>query len=333
VPVSDKGRATREQALTEAFRNMLVQVSGYSGVLEDPAVTEALDSVDRYVRQFRYRTREPGPESPEPLGFWVQFDSTGVEQLLRRHDLPVWSSARPVMLVWLAVEENGKRRLVGAGDTHYAPLLKAQSAIRGLPLRLPLLDLTDKTQLRPGDVWGDFRGAILAASERYEAQAVLAGRLYRRPSGKWQVRWALYQGGEAVHWENGGPDLKEVLGAGIDASADTISLRYTRAYGERSESTITLRVQDIANLEDYSRALRYLGSVSGVEQVRVMEMGPDYTLFRLWLDGSSNSVIQALALGDALVAEPGSAEQEETGPNSAERKTGLGTQHVYRLLK
>lgn len=321
VPVSDNGGATRQQALLKAFREVLVKVSGYGGVLDDPAVAEVVSKADRYVQQFRYRDRPGGK-----LNLWVRFNSTGVEQLLQGHNLPVWGGARPVMAVWLAVEENGVRRLVGNGDSTYAPALVSEAAARGIPLRLPLLDLTDRSNVSSSDIWGDFRSTILAASKRYDAQAVLTGRLHKGRSGGWQVRWALYGDGEPVRWDDSGSDLWPMLASGIDAGVDTISLRYTRTYGDAGQTAIQLRVEDISGLQDYNRALHYLESVSGVARVEVTEMGADYATFKLDPSGSRGSAIQALSLGDVL------DEVHDVGgmdPLPAE----MGTELVYRLLK
>lgn len=323
VPVSDKGETARRQAVLDAFRDILVKVSGYSGVLDDPAVAEAVGNADRYVQQFRYRERKL---AGEPFAFWVQFNGAGVEQLLQSNNLPVWGSSRPVMMVWLAVEESGVRELIGTGDRTYAPALQAGAAARGIPLRLPLLDLTDRSNISASDVWGDFRSTIMDASRRYDAQMVLTGRLYQGRSGGYRVRWALYGQGEPVYWEDWGPDSRKLMSSAIDAAGDSVSLRYSQNQGGAGASSLVLRVEDISNLRDYNRALQYLERLNGVAAVEVTEMGAGHSTFRLELSGARSSVIQALALGEML------AEVQYAG-GMDEPTAGTGTELVYRLLK
>lgn len=323
VPVSDKGETARHQAVLDAFRDVLVKASGYGGVLDDPAVAEAVGNAERYVQQFRYRERRL---AGKPLVFWVQFNGTSVEQLLQTQNLPVWGNSRPVMLTWLAVEENGIRELVGTGDTAYAPALQSGAAARGIPLRLPLLDLTDRSNISASDVWGDFRGTIMEASRRYDAQVVLTGRLYRGRSGGYRVRWALYGQGEPVYWEDWGPDSGKLLRSAIDAAVDSVSLRYTQNHGQAGVSSIRLRVEDISNLQEYNRALRYLEGLNGVAGVEVTEMGAGRATFRLDLSGTRSSVVQALALGEVL-------DEVQHAGGMDEPPAGTGTELVYRLLK
>src|SRR5690606_10007099 len=146
-------------------------------------------------------------------------DHAAINALLRSHHLPVWGSIRPATLLWLAVEEHGRRRLVSANDTEtVAATVVAVAERRGLPVHFPLLDLQDLRRIQPSDVWGDFRDVIESASARYNAQVILSGAL-ARDGDDYRARFTLYLDGNALRWESRGR-LDEVIAAGVGYATD-----------------------------------------------------------------------------------------------------------------
>ena len=62
-----------------------------------------------------------------------------------------------------------------------------------MPIVFPLLDTTDLQSVTFSDIWGGFDEAILYASERYDANSILIGRI--RPSSSQRSRWTYYFAG------------------------------------------------------------------------------------------------------------------------------------------
>lgn len=316
VAVASQGAEERQEALRAAFEVVLTKVSGYGAVILQPALGEALAAPDRYVQQFLYR--EPAVPGQTGLSFWARFDSAAVNALLRRHQLPVWGAVRPATLLWLAVEERGQRRLVGANDPGMvAAKVAARADRRGLPVHFPLLDLQDLRRIRPADVWGDFRDVIQTASERYNAQAILSGALLR-DGDRYRARFTLYQGIRALRWEHVG-SLDEVIAASMDRATDEIAIGYNEAAG--TASVVTVQVRSVQSLEDYVRAMDYLDAVSGVSRVELLAVSGDRVVYRLTLQGAAHSLVQAIGLGDTL------------SPDSEPELTPAQAELRYRLLK
>jgi len=116
---------------------------------------------------------------------------------LRSHGFTVWGTARPATLIWLGVENKASRVLVGANDGGLLRgLIDQESERRALPVKLPQLDMRDQQQVSTADVWGDFLDTIKRASQRYDAQAIVIGRLYQTSSRRWEARWTLDYRGE-----------------------------------------------------------------------------------------------------------------------------------------
>jgi hypothetical protein len=300
VVVADQQGDARAQAMRAGLAEVLVRATGYSATVQDPALAEMLDNAPRYVQQYRYRTVPATATAPAVLALWMSFDASTINQSLRQRGLPVWGSARPLLLVWLAVESGGERRLVSAAEGVGLPGLEAAARRRGLPLRLPLLDLEDQARITATDVWGGFQEPVVAASARYRPQAVLIGRLYRDRRDIWHVRWTLRVGSEIMHWDSDGVTPDDVLAAGVEGSADALAMRFAHVVDIAGGSMVTLHVDDVNTLADYSRLLSYLGALSGVTSVQVTEVTPRTVSCRLVLDATLTAVTRTIGLGSTL---------------------------------
>jgi hypothetical protein len=202
--------------------------------------------------------------------------------------------------VWLGVEDVSRRVLVGANDQGLVrEVLDAESRRRAIPLRLPLLDLTDQSKLRVIDVWGGFVDNIQAASERYEAQAVLFGKLYSA-GANWEARWTLLYQGEQHEWQHNAADVSDVIKSGVAGTSEYLS----EAFAESSYlgiDQLALRIEGIDDMDDFRRSNDYLQSLHGVSAVTLRRVDASSSSFLLQIEGSRETVLQAIARGDVLV--------------------------------
>lgn len=307
VPVAAQGESERLAAIRSAFKEVLVKVTGDRNTASLPRLEAALEQPLRYVQQFRYRPLEEegdggGEVSEFTQTLWVSFDPQAVERLLQEAEVPVWGRTRPTTLLWLAVEEAGERYMVGA-DAH-SPLVESvlQTADRrGLPVLLPLLDLVDQRRIRFTDVWGNFEDAVLDASARYETGAVLVGRIYRAPSGRWSARWSLYQENSTSHWQSEGAGSSGVVAAGIEGAADALGQRYAQLLSTTDVRSVEIVVTDITDLDAYARAMKYLRRLDPVNEVTITSVEPRRIRFRMMIQGSRAGLERTIGFGDTLV--------------------------------
>ena len=86
------------------------------------------------------------------------------------------------MLVWLSIEDNAQESMFVADQMpEIDQALRAAAEENGVPVTLPLWDLTDQQGLNLDDLVTGNGERIRQASARYETDAVLAGRLSHRP--------------------------------------------------------------------------------------------------------------------------------------------------------
>lgn len=332
VAVQSQGAEERDQAVGEALLEVLVKLTGRTDIGTHAGIQTALATPTRFVQQFRYLSESaPGAQAPGLL-LAVHFDPAALTDLLRQHELPLWGRARPSTLLWLAVERKGRRELIGAHSaSDLAGWVTAQAQRRGLPLQLPLLDLTDQAGLSPADVWGGFEDSILRASARYQTEAVLAGRVYAARGG-WQGRWILFQGETREQWEVTGEDARAVLEAGVDGASSRLAQRFAQVLGSGIRDAVLVDVYEVRTLADYSRAVKALESLSPVQAVRPAGLHGETVTFRLETRGGLPAVIQAVRLGRSFVP----VERTVTAPvepEDAQMAAAPEAELILRLLQ
>lgn len=299
VGVAGRDASQRNAGIRAAFKRVLVKVTGNSKVGSRSKVAPALQRASQYVQQYRYRPAPEGGSSPAWL-LWVQFDPQAVNQVLQDAGLPVWGNVRPETLLWLAVEERGRRYLLGADTgSSMSALVKQITESRGAPILLPLLDLEDQFQVKFSDVWGDFEGAVVEGSKRYDADVIVVGRLAQGRGG-WSVRWSLYQGENAARWDSSAVKREDALMKGLGEAIDVVVSRFAPLAGKESEASVLLEVADIRGLSEYAQVSGYLNTLTPVEKAEPVEVRPSAVVFHLRTRGGLHSLRQALGLGGIL---------------------------------
>lgn len=340
VLVADQSKDERTEALKQAFMQILIRVSGRSEIIEAseyPTIQGAIEQARRYAQQYRYLRYTPpaGADQTKKLSLWVRFDEAAVTKLLRSNNIAVWGSTRPATLVWLVIDNRGQRELIGNNTPGVArDTLLREAHFRGLPLRLPLLDLRDRSALRTSDVWGNFESTIMQASQRYQTEAVLVGRIFQSYGGHWNGRWSVYSDSRRKDWTVTGSTLAEVLNPGIDVTTETLAARYA-SIGTADASAVQVQIKDIKSLSDYNRALAYLEKLSSVSAVQTLEVSANDAIFNLITPSGRLGVARAVALGHTLINEPAPEVNIPDLPRPGEQAVAppaLSPDLVYRLV-
>jgi hypothetical protein len=344
VPVASQDAVERAAASRAALAEVLVKVSGSAEVAQRPELKSLLEQAEQWVQRYQYRAAPPatgattaGAQGAPTRLLWMSFDRQTVNQRLSDAGLPVWGVNRPSILLWVAVEDGGKRYLVG-GDNRpdLQGSVNAEARRRGLSLNLPLLDLQDQGSLAVADVWGDFSEMILKASERYQPDAVLVGRVYAVAADKWQSHWTLYHRGSVSSWESAEGLQDEAVAAGIDGAAEQLAKRYALELTPGIGDSVLLTVENVATLTDYARVTHYLQSLDPVAEVQVARVEGAKVSYRLKVRGQTQGLIQTIAWGKTLA--PSQPESDTTavaqaaGEDKGAETSAGGEELRYRML-
>ncbi len=310
VPVEDQSSAARLDAAGRALAQLLSRLTGLASVPRNETVAGALAAPDLYYNQFRFEEAEEG----DGLRLRLQFVPRAVLDLVREARLPIWRSNRPTVMGWVVMEdERGERSILGAGADH--PLmegLEERARERGVPLRLPIMDLADQLAVEPAAVWGRLSQVLQPASARYGAEVLLVGRLQRSADQRWTASLELWVDDDVVSrdLEAGEPD---VLGrAAADLVADELAARY--AVLDRGLRRLDLAISAVHDAKDYAELLRYFGSLEFVEEVMVSSVSGDRLGVSLITPADPEQLLELFALDrrlfpDRLNEIPGAALQ------------------------
>ncbi len=305
VVVPNQSPAERSRAFATALAEVLVRVAGRNNVLASEPARALLEDPGKLVQQYRYYTR---PDSQPPvLVMWVRFDEASIREGLQQQGLSYWGKERPDTLVWLAVEDRGRRYVVAAGDdSDVRQQIELAARQRGVPIVFPLMDLEDQSRARFSDIWGGFFDNVLQASERYSPQAVLVGRLNRSVSGGWSPRWHLQVGGKPSAWSDSRSELAQLAQQGIDDTADILASQFAVATGGHDGSyRESIEIDGVDSLADYARVNAYLEALTSVADMQLAQVSGSSLKYSLQLNGSLQDLTRTVAIGSVLEPVPG----------------------------
>lgn len=170
--VSEQQAQERAAALQRAFDTLLLRLTGDAEVGKRQAVAALREDPQQLISKYGY----------EGEHIVVDFDPGTTERSLRRAGVSLWGANRPSVLAWWLNERVEGTQLLGDGQDSAAPL-RAAAQHRGLPLRLPLADLSEQLLATPEALGANSQQTLGEASERYDADVLLAVHAREGDSG------------------------------------------------------------------------------------------------------------------------------------------------------
>jgi hypothetical protein len=245
-PVTSQAPEERDQATQRALDTLVLRLTGDPKAVQSPGLAAIRKDPQQIISQYGF---DAGP--PEVLK--VDFDPASTEQVLRRAGLSLWGANRPSILVWWLNDSTEGSNLIGDGQASATPLRRAAQH-RGLPLRLPLADLSEQLVATAPNLEGADAAPLRGASERYNADALLAVHA-REEGGQWQAKWHLWLGDQKEAGSVQGADQAAVADAVLLAVSQRLAPRFVVKPGGSGEQL--LEVQGM-NLERYAALGRLL---------------------------------------------------------------------------
>lgn len=277
-PVSSQAPEERTQATQRALETLVIRLTGDPKAVQNPGLAPIQKDPQQIISQYGF---EAGP--PEVLK--VDFDPASTQAALRRAGLSLWGANRPTILSWWLNESTEGSSLVGDGQASAAPLRRAAQH-RGLPLRLPLADLSEQLVATAPNLEGADPAPLRDASDRYNADALLAVHA-REEGGQWQAKWQLWLGDKKEAGSVEGADQAALADAVMLAVNQRLAPRFVVKPGASGEQL--LEVQGM-NLERYAALGRLLEPFRG----RLQSVDGDRILYRV--NGSAEQLRAQLSL-------------------------------------
>ncbi len=302
VLVTSQDRSELKLAARQGLQRVLIRISGSSNVNQSATIRTALKKPQDYYYQFSYestdQTFQLGEEMIRAQILKIHFEPSSVAKLLRSAGYPVWGNNRPSVLIWLVVETDTGRIILSEADSNeVTTTLLEEARRRGLPLMFPLLDLEDKANISVTIVWGLFQNQIEVASNRYQADSILSGRIRQGQDGEWMGRWSWNIDDRWVSFDSLRIHLSEFVGEVMDRLADKLAARYGI---DSSRGSVWLRVEAVEDLDDYVQLSRYLENLAPVLDVYVEKVSGGEILYRLSTEGRVQQLVELIKLDQKL---------------------------------
>lgn len=285
---------------SQALEQVVVKVTGRRDLLASPRLRQQMADPLRLIQQFSYQsTTRPmaTADGREVLAqrLNIDFNPQLIDRMLADAGIRPLGATRPGVLVWIIEERQGGREYLGRSEDPVFDAMLTRARERGLPIFRPLMDLEDEQALPVGDAWGFFGDSILRASQRYQADSVLVGRVYR--DGGWKSEWLLLRGGDSFSFVGQGDSLSAHLASAVDLTADQLFADFVAPVG-LTESGVTLRVEGVRGLDDYFRVVDYLRDQAAVLRVNIRGVAGEVLTLNLEIDGSLSQLQAVIGLNN-----------------------------------
>lgn len=264
----------------QGLAQILARLSADSNIVHHDSVLKANAHIQDYVEQYQY----------EGTQLKVCYYDDMIADLLQAAGAKIVLQQRPPVIVWLAIEADSERHLVGAEtDPDIYAALNQLSQEYDVPLRLPLMDLEDVTMVTVTDVWGQFTEVLQRASQRYEAPIILVGRLKQvsttqNASNAWQADWTLQVFDQASEWHMNVTELQDMW----PTVMHRLSKQLHQFYAVPSDKAGTqaqpllVGIQGIHTNSDFKQVSRSLREVQGINAVALKQLDSHGVLFEIF---------------------------------------------------
>jgi len=316
VPVAGSGPNDLAQGYADGLARVFVRISGTREVLALDGVQALLANAESLLLSYQV-LRGANGESRLSMAF----GAVGVNRALASVDAPVWGANRPLTLAWVAVEDRGVRALVtgnsrGQADEGESGVWSSAFARaareRGLPVALPPTEFSGNRELL-SDIWGQFTGRVLKASEGVEYDVLALVRV-NRSGGQWRAGW-VFEGAKLNSSEESvSADTREALAeALVNRWAELYANRYAVAAGEVGDlPRVDIVLRGVASVADYGKASQVLEGLTPVVSVGASRVKGDQLTLRVAFSGELDQLKEYIALDSRFV--PVEGEPENTRP-------------------
>lgn len=302
VPVENQSAQSLTAASRQALSEVLVKVSGSTGLLKTPVIVSALGEARSQVQQYSYVRGEP-PGAPLLARF--EFDGGYITDLVENAGAPLWTANRPQVLAWVVFEdEQGKRFISWDGTPQQAKQLAEEFSRRGVPVQLPVFDLGDMAALSPEAAWSLDEAAIRTASARYNVQDIAVGRLAPAVDGNAAGEWRYFYQENRVDRSVAAPDLPAFLREGVNVVATEMAGRYAVAPTAGQSGGVLVSVSGVTSYADYAAIVHWLEGLEPVQYANVERVQGDRIDLRLQAQADATKLAAIIELNNRLARVP-----------------------------
>jgi len=230
--VTGQGEENRLRSFPLCFEDVLIKVSGYPPLIDDPRVGVLQAQASTFVVSFDYHDRMAGLATHDeqgtrdrPYDLIVHFDRDKIDAALSSLGLTPWTIPRPRVMVVFGMKQATTKYVLTRDGDHVGPneSLAAAAEKRGVPILLP----STRELAIHGISWEDLTGDVVgfaAIARALGGDVALAGQLIweERELG-WAASWSLIASGGVHRWQTRGVTFDAAFRNALGGSAQILS--------------------------------------------------------------------------------------------------------------
>jgi hypothetical protein len=292
VSVASQSQEEQNHAIQAALLQVLTKVSGNNLIANNAEIKSHLNDAAKWVLQVGY---------PQPHLLSVNFDPSGINELLRQVNLPIWGQNRPLIVAWIEFESPGHPAEIISSDSvnEVMTLLKYSAEQHGLPMLFPLMDITDINQVTVNDIRTMAIPTLTNAAKRYAGDIILIGKIIQEKNN-FTTQWRLVLNNNQWDWNLSGQTLNQVFSILMDNTMSTLASRFSVVTSNTVQSELILTVTGVTQKTDFAQLINYLDHLTPVANVDVKQISGSVVTLTISLRGTQQSFTQLLSLGKKL---------------------------------
>lgn len=290
IPIQNRSAAEQEVALQAGLASVLNKISGYSNTSGFPELESGLADASLLVSEFAIQSMsvptEDGLTIRNTDALYMRFLNSGVDQLIREFEIPVWPGTRPQILILIAIELGGQSHLL-TEETHPAAYasLKQTAFDRGLNLTLLNDSALQSFSVSSNAVWDLDRIALDTTFALLPIDQIAVIRLGADVDSEadsqhyGDLNLIAHTDGYSARIE--GPNFNQALTAALDQYIDELSLITAFVASSVADTRVILEVSGAASFTAFNQIRDYLRSLEQIENAKLLRLSTESFVFQL----------------------------------------------------
>jgi uncharacterized protein len=232
--VTGQGEANRIVGFAVCLEDVLIKVSGALKLAGDPRLEPYKLRANDFVRAYDYHDQMSGtPKRDEqgtrdrPYDLIVDFDKASVNDLLGAIGLKPWLAHRPVLAVFVEMEQ-GARKFIVTADAKQSDLqreaLFAAATKRGVSIVLPEAAALREAGFDGSELLSNPSSRLASVAAAQGGELVLVGHLlWSDQELGWITEWQMDFRGRPHGWQMRGVTFDEAFRRGLGGAAQILS--------------------------------------------------------------------------------------------------------------
>jgi hypothetical protein len=232
--VTGQGEVNRMIGFASCIEDVLIKVSGAERLAGDARLGPYKAKAKDFVTAFHYRDQFSGkPKRDEqgtrdrPFDLIVDFNKKKIDGVLKGLGLRAWLSHRPVLAVFVEMEQGERKFMVTADGTQsdlQRDALLAAAVRRGMNIVLPTAAVLAKANIGGAELSKTPASTLASLTAGEGGKVALVGHLvWNDQELAWATQWQIDRPGRPYRWQLRSVTFDEAFLRGIGGAAQVLS--------------------------------------------------------------------------------------------------------------